>query len=113
MGSLRTSYSITIDKKGSDFCSLHLDWNYKDGWFDISMQQYVIKTLTKLEHPPPIKPRHAPHRWIPKIYGQHVHLAPKEDTSQILGTQVTKHVQHILGSFLYYARAIDNTIRPV
>ena len=44
MDSLLTAYSITIDKTDSDLCGLHLDWNYKDGWVDISMPQNVIQT---------------------------------------------------------------------
>ena len=43
METLRTTYSIKIDKTGSDFCGLNLDWSYKDSWIDISMPQYVIK----------------------------------------------------------------------
>ena len=48
------------------------------------MPKYLIKVLIKLGHPFPIKAKHVPHRWIPKVYRQKVHLSPKEDTSQIL-----------------------------
>ena len=65
-----------------------------------------------MEHPPSSEPKHAPPRWIPKIYGQKLHLAPTEDVSKILGTQGTKHIQRVVGSFLYYARAIENSIHP-
>ena len=108
--SLRAAYTITVDKEGANFCGLHLDWDYKNKWVDISMPGYVIKALKKLEHPAPTKPQHSPHRWVPKIYGQKVHLAPSEDTSPSLLSEETRHIQRIVGQFLFYARAVDNTI---
>ena len=74
------------------------------------MPEYVIKALNKLEHPFPSKPKHAPHRWIPKVFGQKVHLAPTPDTTAPLPLHETKTIQRIVGSFLYYARAVDNTL---
>ena len=67
---LESKYIITTNDKGTDFCGLHLDWNYNQRWVDISMPEYVIKTLIRLEHPFPSKPKHAPHRWIPTVFGQ-------------------------------------------
>ena len=75
------------------------------------MPNYIIKALERLKHPAPFKPRHAPHRWVRKIFGQKVHLAPTEDTSEVLSPQATQHIQRVVGTFLYYIRAIDNTIQ--
>jgi len=36
--------------------------------------------------------------------------APPSDTSPILDKQGKKHTQRVVGSFLYYGRAVDNTI---
>ena len=38
-------------------------------------------------------------------------LAQPEDTSDLLPTEEITHIQRIVGSFLYYARAVDNTIQ--
>ena len=38
--------------------------------------------------------------------------AQVDDTSPLLHTNEIRHIQRIVGSFLYYARAIDNTIHP-
>ena len=67
---------------------------------DISMPNYVIKALKKLEHPVPNKPQHSPHRWIHKTYGQKVHYAPSDDTSDLLSPKETTHIQRIVGSFV-------------
>ena len=77
------------------------------------MPKYVKQTLEKLQHPIPTKDQHAPHRWIPKTYGKTTHLMQPPDTSQHLTSDETTHIQQIVGSFLYYARAVDNTIFPV
>ena len=65
-------YKITIDWTGKKYCGLHIDWNYNEGLLDISMPNYVEKTLHKLKHPPPKKPVKAPHTWkIPASMGEH------------------------------------------
>ncbi len=45
ISALSTKYDITIDRKGKKFCGLQLDWDYVNSWVDISMPQYVRKTL--------------------------------------------------------------------
>ena len=34
------------------------------------------------------------------------------DTSPLLSLSATRHIQRVVGTFLYYARAVDNTIHP-
>ena len=77
------------------------------------MPKYVIKILNKLGHPFPSKLRHSPHRLTPKIYGQKVHLTSPEDHSGILSPLETTKIQRIVGSFLYYAMSLDNTIQTI
>ena len=74
------------------------------------MPEYVRKIFEKLEYPTPNKPQRSPHRWTQKTYGQKVHYASPEDTSDQLPDPEITHIQRIVGSFLYYARAIDSTI---
>ena len=40
-------YKITIDWTGSNYCGLKIHWNYIEGYVDISMPNYVNKTLKK------------------------------------------------------------------
>ena len=94
------------------FCGLTLDWNYLQGVVDIAMPQYVQKALQKLNHTPPIKPQNLPHAWVQITYGRQIHKAITEDNSPMLSQQETTNIQQIVGSFLYYARAVDNTIYP-
>ena len=76
----------------------------------MSMPDYVIKALQNLEYPASHKPQHSPHKWVPKTYIQKAHLAPSEDTSSALSAKEIRHIQRIVGSFLYYTRAVDSTV---
>ena len=67
---LQAAYEITINKEGNDFCGLKLNWNYDNGFVDVSMPKYVNKALEKLNHAPPPIPQHAPHKWVPITYGK-------------------------------------------
>ena len=112
IAALQQNYDITIDWEGKHFCGLNIDWNYPDGYVDISMKHYVIKALQKLQHTFPKRPQYAPHKWTVPIYGQNRQYAPDPDTSALLPQKDIKRVQRVVGSFLYYARAVDNTILP-
>ena len=64
INALKKAYDITIDRSGTRFCGLHLTWDYKNRHVDVQMPQYVSNTLEKLQHKPPKKPQHAPHKWV-------------------------------------------------
>ena len=104
-------YKLTIDWKGENYCGLKLNWNYDQGWVDISMPKYVIQTLSKLKHPTPKKHVAAPHEWTKPAYGRKPQMAPIDNTPP-LPDEEKRRIQQIVGSFLYYARAIDSTILP-
>ena len=109
---LKDKYEITIDKKGENFCGLRLDWNYAHGHVDISMPNFVKSTLHKLNYKTKNKRQLAPHKWAVPIYGKNRQYATEQDTSKLLNPSGIKYVQRTVGSFLYYARAVDNTILP-
>ena len=69
LAALRTKYEITVDWTGKLYCGLHLEWNYAEGYVDVSMPGYVHRALIRYGHKPPAKPQHAPHRWIEPTYG--------------------------------------------
>lgn len=68
------------------------------------------KTLEKLNHKAPKKEQHTPHRWERPHYGVIQQLTPKEDSIEYLSAQNATYVQKVVGSFLYYGRAMDPTI---
>ena len=111
LNALRQKYAITVDLTGSSYLGLTLEWNYAEGYVDISMPGYVSKALLKFKHNKPTHLQHAPHKWNKPVYGQKMQFAPS-DSSPLLDNKGTLRVQSISGTFLYYARAVDPTIFP-
>ncbi len=73
------------------------------------MPGYVKKQLLKYEH---IMRRvqHCPYATEPKKYGAEAQSPlPQDDTRKLTDKEI-KQVQKIVGSILYYARAVDMTV---
>ena len=101
-----------MDRNGGHYCGLTLNWHYKDNYVDVLMPGFVTKSLKKFQHTAPVKPQYAPHKWNQPTYGQKVQYAPPPDASDALDKSTTGKIQAIVGTFLYYGRAIDGTILP-
>ena len=110
INALRELYEITIDWTGKLYCGLTLDWDYFNRRCTLSMPNYIVKALHKFQHQTPSKPQHAPHAWNKPIYGATRQFAPDADESPKLTPPGVKKVQEIVGTLLYYALAIDNTL---
>eukprot|EP00957_Ditylum_brightwellii_P043186 3272286-Ditylum_brightwellii.AAC.1 len=76
------------------------------------MPGFVPKSLKKFQHATPVKLQYALHKWNQPKYGQKVQYTPLPDTSEALGKKDMHEIQAIVGTFLYYGRAIDGTILP-
>ncbi len=75
------------------------------------MPGYIIKQLHKYKHASPPRPQHCPYSSPePKRYGNNAQRPLPEDTSPPLSKEEIKHVQRVIGSILYYARAINLTV---
>jgi hypothetical protein len=110
MTTLKELYKVSEDWTGGRYCGLTLEWDYDKRTCDISMPGYVTRALQRFSHPPPTKPQHSPHAWQKPSYGDKIQYAPDSDTSPALDSKETKLVQEILGTLLYYARAVDSTM---
>ena len=114
INALKTRYDISTDWEGENYCGLFLQWNYAQRYVDISMPKYIEKALHKFQHLKPTKPQWSPHEstpYIPMTKGQQQY-APTPDTTAFLNKHDTTYVQSVVGTLLYYGRAIDNTILP-
>lgn len=57
------------------------------------------------------KPEHSPHPWQrPKNYGAKTHFASLPDAYPALDAADKTHILEILGTLLFYARAIDSML---
>jgi hypothetical protein len=74
------------------------------------MPGYVQKALQQFQPTPPMKPEHAPSQHIEPQYRARVQYTEPIDDTERLNKVETTQLQKIIGTFLYYARAIDNTM---
>jgi hypothetical protein len=107
---LRQHYQISVDWKGELYCGMTLKWNYEKRTVDISMPEYIMAVMHKYQHPTPTKPENAPHKSIPINYGLKQQMTQAPSTASPLSADRKKNLQQIIGSILYYARAVDNTM---
>jgi hypothetical protein len=63
------NYNMSSDWKGSTYCGLTLEWDYKNRTVDLSMPGYIKAALHKYQHAAPTHPEHAPHMCNPPMYG--------------------------------------------
>ena len=54
--------------------------------------------------------QHQPYPHAPPNYGAKIQYTPSEDTAPILNKQQTKFIQEVMGTFLYYMRAVNRTM---
>ncbi len=71
------------------------------------MLGYIIKQLQNYTHAIPAKPQHCPYTPQSWQYGSKVQRPLPIDTSPPLADANIKHIQWVIGSTLYYARAMD------
>lgn len=111
---LEEHYKISTDWTGKHFCGLTLDWHYDKSYVDVSMPDYISTLLVKYLHALPKKPQFSPFPakpYVPLKRGQRQY-APTPDEGTLLNPTETTRIQQIVGSLLYYGRAIDYTILP-
>lgn len=110
LGVLRKWYKVSEDWEGKLYAGITLDWNYDEGYVDISMPGYITKLLARFKHEAPKKPQHSPHPHHPKKFGSDAQdPLPPDDTPRISQKRILR-IQQVVGAALYYARAVDMTI---
>jgi hypothetical protein len=107
---LEQHYEVDVDWKGQLYCGVHLNWDYKHKTVNLSMPDYISKALTRFQHSPPLIPQNSPYNVAPIQYGQNIQLARDPDTSPILSPDRIKYIQQVVGTLLYYSRAVDPTL---
>jgi hypothetical protein len=110
MTTLKQWYKVSEDWEGTRYCGLTLEWDYINRTCDVSMPGYIERALRRFNHIAATRPQHSPHRWTEPVYGAKIQYAQNDDLSAPLDAKSTTFIQQVLGTFLYYARAVDNTM---
>ena len=101
INALQDQYKITVNLTGNSYLGLTIDWNYTQGYVDISMPDYVRKALHDFHHPAPRRPTHSPSKWTAPAYGSRIQYSKPPDTSPPLDADGITHVQRVVGKLLY------------
>ena len=106
---LKRHYNITVNWRGDLFVGIKLEWDYKKRTLDTHVPGFVQKALHKYQHPTPKKPQHAPAKAAPIQYGAKVQQTQRDTTPRVSADRV-RRVQDVVGTFAWYARAVDPTM---
>ncbi len=107
---LKKFHGIQYNMAGKKISGMDIKWNYAACRSRISMSGYITLLLLKYKHPKPAKPRQSPYKCLPIAYGSKSHITPDPDALELLNANHKRRVQEVVGSLLYYARAVDNKL---
>ncbi len=102
MASIKATYTLTEDWSGNLYCGIKLDCDYVGRTAAISMPGYIAKKLQEYNHVAPTlrSPR----------FSSGAQRPLQLDVSPRLNKKGIRHIQKIVGSILYYARAVNMTV---
>ena len=107
---IKEKYKLTEDWTGDLYCGIKLEWNYIARTLFIAMPGYIKRQLLKYKHVVAPRPQHCPYSPEPRKYGSEAQAPLPPDTTRKLNKDEIKKIQKIVGSILYYARAVDMTV---
>ena len=107
---LKQDYEIEEDWKGTRYLGITLDWDYKKREVHLSMPGYVERALARFGHLIPKNLQHQPHKHTVPTSGATIQYAKDDDATNLLTKEEKKYIQQVLGTFLYYGRAVDSTM---
>ena len=109
---LRKYYeAVSVDWTGTLYCGISLKWDYVQQTCELSMPGYVQQAIRKFHTSDKgtTKPMDAPHPYkVSKKHG--LPMTSPVDESAKLSPQGIKQLQQIVGTFLFYSRAVDPTM---
>ncbi len=107
---LKKYHGVQFNMAGDKFAGINIKWDYASRCCCISMPGYINNLLLRFKHPMPSKLRCLPYKCLSIAYGAKAQLTPEADTTELLDDHCKRQVQEIIGSLLYYARAVDNKL---
>ena len=109
LNALRDRYTIATDETGANYCGLSLLWDYNTRTLEMSIPKYIPSLLEHLQFES-TNPEHSPHTHLQPAYGQKIQYVTDDKPMPTLPKKESKRIQQIIGSLLYYARAVDPTL---
>ena len=106
---LQDLYEITVDEEVKKYLGLTIKWDFDNRKVRISIPDYVEKTSKHFHHIARGRPQHSPHLWNKPTFGANTQFT-KDNDSTPAPKSASKYVQQVVGTFLYYAIALNLTM---
>lgn len=107
---LEELYEITTDWTGCKYLGIVIDYDRKARTMRLSMPGYIDNAIEKFGAKD-FPAADSPLVYVPPAYGQkQQHVDTTANDSQLLSKERKTRIQQIVGTLLYYARAVDPTM---
>ena len=107
---LEKLYKFTIDWDAQRYVGINLEWDYKNRQVSLSIPGYIDAVLLKLCNGRRHKKQDSPHPYNTPQYGKQTQIAPNIPETPEIDQNEMKLIERVIGNFLYYGRAVDNTM---
>jgi hypothetical protein len=107
---LKETYEISEDWSGNKYVGITFDWDYINRRVHLSMPGYITKALQRFAHERPRRLQNSPHPHVAPTYGAKAQYVALEEPSEPLDKTGQKYIQAVVGTLLYYSRAVDATM---
>mmetsp|Transcript_19791 Transcript_19791/g.35991 ORF Transcript_19791/g.35991 Transcript_19791/m.35991 type:complete len:201 (+) Transcript_19791:278-880(+) len=87
-----------------------IDWDYQRRKCHLLMPKYIMDALKRFNCKCPKRIQNAPHCHIAPQYGAKQQFVQEEKESEATMNDKKLYIQQVLGTFLYYARAVNSTM---
>jgi hypothetical protein len=74
------------------------------------MPGYINAALHKYQEPASTRPEHAPHKWNTPVYCAKTQYVEDHNNIPALSAKNVTKLQQLMGTLLYYVRAVDPTL---
>ena len=109
INAIKERYPVKVKMDPDQYIGITLKWDYQKRELRCSMDGYVENALKEFEHCIPKQFCSSPSKYTTPTYGQRTQYASTDDSPHLSPTAIN-FVQKITGKFLFYSRAIDNTM---
>lgn len=110
ISALQELYSIKINWTGDKYLGMNIIHDAQNSTIKISLPHYVERALKRFGVTKSANNTDSPSPYVAPRYGSRVKFAHVDDSAPLDAAR-TKRLQEIIGVFLYYARAVDPTMR--
>ena len=110
LNALQAKYTISEYWEAKIYIGITLNWDYIKRTVELSMPGYVTSALLRFRHQLKNKKQLSPHHHVTPTYGAIVQFSEPEDDTPLLPEERIKFIQKVVGVFMYYYTAIDNTL---